>query len=508
MNEKLLPALAICIALTATSCPRNATAEPVSAAQAVNEALDNNPNLRAAVSQLSAAQGLSLSESARYDAALTLSLGATHTKNPSLSPGTSSVLVGSNDVAQADATLQKTLPTGAQLSASVGLSASRSSSPYVISSGQGATEPLVLVTGPGYLVSTRLGVTQPLLRGAGAEVTLAPYRQAVVQQTASERERSRTASALAREVLVGYWELWYASQAVDVDLKARQTARAQRDDARLRAQTGSLASADVLTFETQLATKEESLLQSELERTTRQNDLGRLLGRDSGGDEIEVSEPVPSAPRELPAELLALAVHRSPDVSVTEANLTVAQVQQRTAADGYRKRLDLDAYVQSQGLGNKDAPSAFSQFSGLGVLSAHVGLTMELPLSGTRYEGQARRASATVDAAHENLVTARNQVAADMATLVRKRELARKRIDLSTTGIEFAEQQLAAKRALFVTGSATALEVTQAQDNVPAANKRLARARADLVLADLVIAYHLDTLLTGRIASRSPSRAW
>jgi len=502
MNERRLPALALCIALTASSCPRNAAAEPLSAAQAVSDALNNNPSLRAAVSQLSAAQGLSLSESARYDAALTLSLGATHTKSPSLSPGTSSVSVGSNDVAQADATLQKTLPTGTQLSASVSLSASKSSSPYVISSAQGATEPLVLVTGPGYLLSTRLGVTQPLLRGAGAEVTLAPYRQAMAQQTASERERSRTASALAREVLVAYWELWYASQAVDVDRKARQTAQAQRDDARLRAQTGSLASADVLTFETQLASKEESLLQSELERTTRQNDLGRLLGRDRGSDELEVSEPMPSAPRDLPAELLAVALQTSPDVSVTEANLTVAQVQQRTAADGYRRRLDLDAYVQSQGLGNKDVPSALSQFSGLGVLSAHVGLTMELPLSGTRYEGQARRASATVDAAHENLVAARNQVAADMATLVRKRELAQKRIDLSSTGIEFAEQQLAAKRALFATGSATALEVTQAQDNVPSANKRLARARADLVEADLVIAYHLGTVLAGGIASR------
>jgi len=136
------------------------------------------------------------------------------------------------------------------------------------------------------------------------------------------------------------------------------------------------------------------------------------------------------------------------------------------------------------------------------VLSAHVGLTLELPLSGTRYEGQARRASATVDAAHENLVAARNQVAADLATLLRKRELAQKRIDLSRTGIEFAERQLAAKRALFVTGSATALEVTQAQDSVPLANKRLARARADLILADLVIAYHLDTVLASRIASR------
>jgi outer membrane protein TolC len=93
-------------------------------------------------------------------------------------------------------------------------------------------------------------------------------------------------------------------------------------------------------------------------------------------------------------------------------------------------------------------------------------------------------------------------VVADMATLLRKRELSRRRIDIASGGSVYAEQNLAAKRALFATGSATALEITQAQDSVQAANKRLARARVDVVAADLVIAYHLDALLKNAVASR------
>ena len=504
MNEKLrlLVAGALLLGLIA---PRAASAEPLSASDALNEAFRNNPTLRAAVSELDAAQALTKSESARYDPTLTVSLGATHGKTPSLSPSASAVQVGTTDVVEGNAALQKTLSAGTQLSASVDASASKSSSPYVFSSPQGTAQPVVLVTGPGYLLSAKLGVTQPLLRGFGSEVTLAPYRQALAQQTATERERSRTANALARDVLVAYWELWYASRAVEVDRAAQQTATAQRDDAALRARTGSLASADVLTFETQLATVEESLLQSELERTTRQTALARLLGRNAGANNVsalEVSEPAPPAANDLPPELLDLALESSPEVAANRANVAVAEVQQRTAADAYRPRLDLDAYVQAQGLGNRDIPDAFSQLGGLGVLSAHVGLTLELPLTNTRRQSEARRALANLETARENLGAVRNQVMSDVTTLVRKRELARKRIELASGGVSFAEQQLAAKRALFATGSATALEVTQAQDTVQTANKRSARARADLIEADLTIAYHLDALSKNRVASR------
>jgi outer membrane protein len=497
-----LPHATVLSALLAFVLPAVAGAEPISANQAVDEALRHNPTLRAAVAELNGAQALTQSESARYDSTLLLAAGATRTKNPSLSPGSSGVSVSTSDTFETSATLQKTLATGTQLSASLGASASRSASPYVFSSAQGDATPVVLRTGPGYLLSARLGVTQPLLRGAGSEVTLAPYRQAAAQQTVAERENGRTASALARDVLSAYWELWYAEKAVAVDHAAEQTASAQRDDAARRAQTGSLAFADVLTFETQLATIQEQLLSSEVERTSRRNELGRLLGRERGLDQLELSESEPPTAKDLPSELLTVAVTTSPDVATSQASLAVARLQERTAANSYRPRLDLDAYLQSQGLGNHDVPSAFSQLAGLGVVSAHVGLTFELPLTTTRYRSETRRARATVEAAEQRLEAARHQVVADLTTLVRKRELSRRRIELATGGLTFARQNLAAKRALFATGSATALEIIQAQDSVQAADKRLARARVDVAAADLAIAYHLDASFKDAVASR------
>src|SRR5689334_7945868 len=95
MNEKVRSCLAICVGAIASAGSPIAAAEPLTASQALNEAIRNNPSLRAAAADLTAARGLTSSESARYDPVLTLSLGATHSKSPSLSPGASAVLVGS-----------------------------------------------------------------------------------------------------------------------------------------------------------------------------------------------------------------------------------------------------------------------------------------------------------------------------------------------------------------------------------------------------------------------------
>lgn len=487
-------AIGCACALLAFAVPRQVPAETLRADSVLREAIEKNPSLRAAVSDLAAAQASTASESARYDPTLTVSLGATHTKSPSLSPGSSSVLVGTSDVAQADATLSKTLAWGTQVYASVGSTASRSSTPFLLGSAQGGSAPLLLTVGPGYLFSAKVGVTQPLLRGAGREVTLAPYYQAASRENASQRERDRQASALARDVLVAYWELWYASKAIEVDRRAHETAKAQRDDAMARMNTGSLARADVLTFETQLSTKEETLLQTELERSTRESELARLLGRDRVS-ELALSEAEPPTPNDISGELVERALLHSPDVASKDAAVSVAEVGERTAADAYRPKLDLDAWLQAQGLGNDDVPGAFSQLAGFGVLSAHVGLTLELPLTGTRRRSEASRARAETDTARNNLDATRKEVTSEVTTTIRKRDLARKRIELAAASAKYAEQQLTAQQALFASGSGTALQVVQAQDNVQAANKRLGRARADLVQAHLALSHLVGGLL-------------
>ncbi|MBX3259490.1 MAG: TolC family protein [Labilithrix sp.] len=499
-------ALAFLAALAAPSA--DARAESLTPSDVIRQVVEKNPTLRATVQGVAAARASVDSESARYDPTLKVTLGGTRTRNPSLS--TNGVLVGSSETVQAEATLSKTLSLGTEIYGTVGSTWSRMGSPIFLGSAQSGTTPLVLTLGPGYLFSAKAGVTQPLLRGAGRDVVMAAYDQALAQRSVADRERDRQASTLARDALSAYWELWYASAALAVDRAARDVALAQRDDALARTATGSLARADVLTFETQLASKEETVMQSELDRRTRANDLARLLGRDAGGDDLEIVDVAPPDTVDAPAgetdALVARALASSPDVGAKRAAVELAAVKERTAADPYRARLDLDAYVQAQGLGNDDVPSAFTQLAGLGALSAHVGLTLELPLTATRARGEADRARATTESAESELTAAKQSVASDVSSARHKHELARRRVELASESVRYAEAQLDAEKERFKTGSGTALQVIQSQDSVQSAAKRLARARADRVEARLALS-HLTGDLLSEVASAAPRRA-
>lgn len=479
----------------------SARAETMRSGDALAEAMAKNPTLAGAIADAASAQALVRSEESRYDPVLEVGFNVTHTKTPSLT--FNGVLAGTSDVIAGTAELTKRLRWGTEFTASAGVTSTRSAMPIFVGTQQTGTTPLVLTLGPGYLFSAKLGVTQPLLRGSGRDVTLAALDQAVAQKTSAERERERQASLLARDVLTAYWELWYATRAEDVDRVARETTKRQRDDAQARMETGSIAKADVLTFETQLATKDETVIQSVVDRRARSNELARLLGREVGTDDIAVDATVPPTPADLPGDLSKRALERSPEVTVRAAAVNVAQVKERTAADPYRARLDLDAYVQAQGLGNDEISPAISQLTGLGALSARVGLTYELPLSADRRRAEEARAHSATESARSTLEATQQSLVADVVSAKQKRDAARDRIALAEKSVKLAEDQLAAEKGRFESGSGTALQVIQAQDQVQAANKRLARARADLAQSHLTLA-HLVGALVDEVAGSVP----
>lgn len=474
-----------------------ASAEELHAKDALARAARKNPTLAAAVADLTQANAAVTSEEARYDALLALTLNGTHTRNPNLTM--QGVNVGTTDVIQGDATLKKTLGWGTQLSAAVGVTWTRTATPVFLGAGTGgaaSATPVILTLGPGYLASVKLGVTQPLLRGAGKEVTLAQLRQAEVQRASAELTRDRQASSLARDLLTAYWELWYASTAVDVDRTAVETAKKQRDDADARRQTGSLAAADVLTFETQLATKEETLRQAEMDRRQRVNELTRLMGDEAkeSSDLVAADQPAEETQRELAGDLQRQAEAQSPELREQEAAVRLAEVKEKTAADTYRPKLDLDAYVQAQGLGNDEIPAAAQQLAGLGALSAHVGLSFESPLSKDRLVAEQNRAFATTDAARQRREATRQSLHADVDTAIQRQQMAKDRIALAERTVDIATRQLDAEEARFTSGSGTAIQVVAAQDSLQSARLRLARARADHLQAHLALAHLVGAL--------------
>jgi outer membrane protein TolC len=470
-----------------------ARAEPLAESQVVAETLGHNPAYAAQAAQLAQAVASLHSAEARYDPTLTLDAGVTRSKNPSLS--VSGTLTSTQTLFSANAALRKQLIGGAQFTFSLGTSWQQAQTPFASNgAGTAISTSTVATTGPGYGLVAKAAVSLPLLRGSGTEVGLAAQREAEGTRTATAATRDRSASELVRDTMTAYWELWYATTAVTIQRQARDTARRQRDEAAARRDTGSAAPADVFSFETSLSQAEELLVQAEADERARAAELGRLLGRRTSTDLTASTEP--PAPAALDGDLTAEVLAHSPEIAERRADVDLATVRARTAADSFRPRLDLDAYAQAQGLGNRDAGAAVGQFAGLDAVSLYVGLTYELPLQDRRRQAESERAQQSIVIARQSLESTRQKLIADLDTRQEKASSSRRRIDLAGATLAVARASLLAEQERFRTGSSTPLAVIQAQDQVRAADLRLARARVDLAAAHLGLLH-----VTGRLLS-------
>jgi outer membrane protein TolC len=477
---------------------------PLTEARVLELAVARNPGLRASMLELESAELLVDSEVDRYEPMLLLDAGVTRTESPSLTPTGTSTNGGTT--ASTGAAVRKAFPWGTSLTLRLGgtyqLTDARSLSTTV-----GSFDTPAL--GPGYGLNARLTLAQPLLRGAGREVGEADLRAARARRTTAERSRDRVASELVRSALSAYWDLWLAHSSLAIEERSRALAVAQRDEAKARADSGSLAPASVLAFETALAVREEGVLVARTGVEQRRATLRQRIGvggaaAGSGAGDALLGEPVELVPPEVPAPVAdarARALRESPVVHERASAVALAETQASTAEEPLRPRLDLEAYLQADGLGNEDLGAAAEGLGTLQAVSAHVGLLYEGPFSADRKRNAAARARIAIEVARAQLDEAKQSVLAEVDVALAGHAAETERVKLAQRTVEIARQQLTAEQERLAAGASTPLSVVQAEEDLRDAELRVAQARAALIQTALTLDH-----LTGRLLARHASR--
>jgi len=481
MNKPILSA-SLALSILALSSPSPAQPVGVSEQQVVSAAVEHSPTLHVALLRAQQSRYSLNAETALYTPVLDANAGYTHSRVPSLY-GATDVRVTGSDVVDLGVGITKPFAYGTVLSAS--LSGQRSS--------RASLEQTALLgaSGPGYSVLGRLSATQPLLRGSGTDVGLASQRQARLNLTASQLAAQQTASELLSQVVSAYWELWYSAETVRINDASRELARTQQEQAKQQVQSGALAPASALPYATQVAQLEEAVLAAQTDVRQRELVLSQLLGQPSGvGQGLRASDAPRLPAGDEPVETSAVneALQTSYERRQLQTQLAILKDQLRVAGDPLRPRLDLDAYVQAQGLGNKQVPPAFEQFGRMDAVSAHVGLTFEMPLSDTRRSSQIQAAQMAAHVAEEQLAQNELEIRSNVASAIAQRRAASEKLQLAAETEKVARAQAEAERARFLAGSSIAITVQQAEDSYRQAQLRVQRARVDLVLADLTLA--------------------
>jgi outer membrane protein TolC len=475
----------------AAPAPADAAGESIGAQNVVLLALKNNPGLEASLLSVSQANSDVRAEEGLYSPVVRANAGITHTESPGLR--SDAVSVTSGDTIDIGGGLSKRFSTGTVVDLDLSGQRSLRTSALLLNNEENVR------LGPGYALGAQLTVTQPLLRGAWNEVGLASLRAARISRRASKLAATQTASALVRDVLSAYWELWYADQVVRINQASRDLAREQARQASEQVKSGSLAPADALTFTTRSAELDETVLASTSDRYQRALGIGLLLGDPGrGGGFVPSDSPAEPAPSTEPAATtLAQAVSASPELAQLQENVALAEQQLKIAGDALRPRLDLDASVGVAGLGNQRIPPAFEQVGNLEAVSAHVGLTFEAPLSDQRRESQVASARYASQISQKQLQATRQRLQNDVLVALSVRNTALERLGVTRETVRVAEQQAEASRQRFTAGAAIAIEVQQAEDSLRQARLRLERARVDWTQAEIDLAH-----LSGRLLDR------
>lgn len=467
---------ALAMALAAVG-PRAEEQVAFSLKQAVERAVAGNLDLRREGVAIAQAHAAETSAAGTFDVRIDGSLRIDRALSPTCPPSCLTVNVGKLTTTTLGFGLGRNLESGGSLR----LGAQTSAMAYNYWPD---------TTGKFYSSALALTFSHPLLRGLGAEVTLANLRKARVQTDMALLRRQMRACNVIRDVVVAYWELAYATHDLAIKRSALDLAQEQLRTTRAMIAVGRLADADAASVERAIAQRLEDIATGEQLVFFRSLDVQRLLGAPA-----EPAGPTLSA-TDQPAGTAALidesvevgrALAMNPQLRALELGRTLSEIDIATARNTLRPRLDFLGSVGPMGW-DSHAGDAIKSATKLDSVAWSAGLTFELPVQNRAARGQAQAAQEELALATVNAEDFALQLRDLVLRATRSARTAGQRVELGRREVEFARQNLDAERARFQAGRATNNDVLLRQQELKDAETRLLRATIDQSESEVALA--------------------
>jgi outer membrane protein TolC len=358
--------------------------------------------------------------------------------------------------------------------------------------------------------SAKLTLKQPLARGIGTTVALAPQRKADLAAAQATVKAQLAAEQLIRDVVAAYWELAYAAYEVDVRTEALDIAKEQDQATRaeMRAGTAPPNAVDAVTYE--IAIRDEALLVSKLAFEKKSLDLRRKAGLEIGRRDIVVrpGEPFEVDKQEWNVdEVLAKSRRLNRQLASVVLEKRIADVDVAVTNNAMLPQIDLNLSGALQGFGDT-ASGAFGGVTGGEGFSYSVMASLQFSYE---LSGAAKAANAAALARRHRLdvdrVDIERQIDAEVVSSVKVLISGRTRVALAEKAIAIAEDNVKAERAAFRAQRSNNFNVMQRQTQLIDARLRRGRAIADHHVAVVQLQYLAGTLLdTYRIHVRTRGR--
>jgi outer membrane protein TolC len=238
-----------------------------------------------------------------------------------------------------------------------------------------------LLINPQYFTYDQYSITQPLWRGLGTDITMAPIKISAAQAEQTDWQFKQEVLALVRSIETTYWALYAQQQnlkAIDQVLPHfREVVRMQEQQAAtavgVESQLGR-ARSDMYLYEQRRLETQSKIAENQLV-------LRNLMGVPPSDcrDIMPLAIPTTTKPFETLQQSVDTAISQRPDVLRQRLQVYVAQQERLLAENLTKPQLDFQGYWRTNGLGNT-LPNSFDSKATNDFGSWHMGVFFQVPL--------------------------------------------------------------------------------------------------------------------------------
>ncbi|MBX2811946.1 MAG: TolC family protein [Myxococcales bacterium] len=442
-------------------------------AEALVQAIENNPELQQVSIDLAVAEAQVLSASGVDDIILGLDISYDQQQPPS----ESTRLVPKSTEATAILSFSKSFATGTLVDLSFG--AIYTESNFNVSGGE-----LDLYTG-----RAQVSLTQPLLRGRGRKAARNSLTQAVKTKNVVSIQQHGEISSVVRQVIETYWNLSYATREQEIRTRSLQQATDRLSLTSKKIATGIVPEAEGLAVKQVIASRQAALLVSEQLVYAQVLELKCLSGvvAHENGLSLRPSEPLKAVAQEIhPDEVVTLALANNWTIAAFQAEVERAQLQMAFTQTQRRPQLDLQVLLSANGV-SEELTSSIYQVSRISGYTATARLTYRQSLANRGARGDYQVAQKNLQRILLDVARTRTAVAAEALRATQRVKTAGARMALENRAIELSKRNIDAEQVRFDLGKSTNFDVLMRQDEWRDAQLRYARAVADYLIATAII---------------------
>jgi outer membrane protein TolC len=354
---------------------------------------------------------------------------------------------------------------------------------------------------PSYNSGLNFNIAQPLLRDFTIDRNRLNIMVARKNQEITDAQFRQTVVNIVANVKNLYYELLFAIDNLDAQRKSLELARKLLEENRIKVRVGTLAPLDVVAAESEVASREETVILAEATLQDAEDSLRRAIFPDNKPEtwttHLVLTDRPTAEPVRVDAErAVREALEKRTDVVAQRKNLETADLQLRLAKNQTLPAVDLVAGYGSNGLGGtfieRDGQGgpvistiaggysdALGSVFGFDFPTWAVGVNFSYPLFNRVARADSARARLAREQGEQSMRRLEMQVTQEVRSAVRSLETNYKRVESTRAARVLQERRLDAEQKKFAAGLSTNFLVTQAQRDLALAEVSELRAVLD-----------------------------